>query len=204
LAAVFRDRGIARATVGDDAGALEDFARADDLISELPAAAGAKNRRWADMRARRGWILLLNAQKQALADFEAVLKENPKDFEALVGRGYARVKLGDWKLATLDAAAAVQLAPKSPGVLFNAAGIFAQASVAVVEESTPAEAAEKSTEFHEKAVALLRECFTACRNDKERAFYLRSARTDPALNPLKSRPALAALLEEFAAGERRP
>src|SRR6202023_414787 len=63
---VFRDRGLARAELGNLAGAIEDFSRALEIKPDSKS------------RAQRGWIyLVLEAPKLAVQDFEEAVKLDP-------------------------------------------------------------------------------------------------------------------------------
>jgi tetratricopeptide (TPR) repeat protein len=58
---------------------------------------------------------------EAIADFDAILKKDPDDYGAIMGRGYIRFQQKDHERAILDFARAIQLNPKN-AVAFNNRG----------------------------------------------------------------------------------
>ena len=115
LESVYRGRGLARAELGQYAGAIEDFTKALELH---PSSA---------VQAFRGWsYLVTEAPRLALRDFELAIKLDPKNGDALAGRGFARARLGRFVEAVADADAAMRVGPSSPRLLYNVARIYAQ------------------------------------------------------------------------------
>ena len=91
-------RGLARANLGDDPGAVEDYNRS------LALDADASN-----IRTRRGWTYVLNPDRLALADFERAIKLNPRNGDAHNGRGFVLARLGRYREAVEDAEKALAL-----------------------------------------------------------------------------------------------
>jgi serine/threonine protein kinase/lipoprotein NlpI len=129
---VLEIRGLARVARKNYSGAVADFTRALDLVSDVDS--GSRSR----LLNRRGWAYhFADAARLALDDFDASLKLDQNQSDALAGRGLARVRLGDWRDAVADAEAAVRLARRAVETGgdfddrvqadFNAARIYAQA-----------------------------------------------------------------------------
>ena len=115
LESVYRGRGLARAELGQYAGAIEDFTKALELH---PSSA---------VQAFRGWsYLVTEAPRLALRDFELAIVLDPKNGDALAGRGFALARLGRFVEAIADAEAATRVGPSSPRLLYNVARIYAQ------------------------------------------------------------------------------
>ncbi len=180
-AAVFRERGLARLKTGDDAGAMEDFARCTALVPDssfLPAA--SDQRRQADLYSHRGWAYLLKSQKLALAEFDAAVKLSPNDGEPYTGRGYVRALLGDHQGAIADAQQATKLGPPSAGLHFNVAGIYAEALKQLEKQGDQDQAADQC---RAQAIQSLQACLKLA--GPQKAFFLQQIKTDPALDPLR-------------------
>jgi tetratricopeptide (TPR) repeat protein len=132
-AKVFEIRGLARETRRDDAGAVADFNRALELT---PDAEPPQRSRLLNLR---GWAYqFADLPRMALPDFEESLRLVPRHSDALCGRALARIRLGEWQPAVVDAEAAVRLAKaRNPHTwedrqaqtqaLFNAARVYALA-----------------------------------------------------------------------------
>ena len=130
---VFEIRGLAREARRDFAGAVADFNRALELT---PDAEPPQRSRLLNLR---GWAYqYADAPRLALSDFEESLRLEPDQSDALGGRGLARIRLGEWRPAVVDAEAAVQLAKTmnphtreerqaQTQALFNAARVYALA-----------------------------------------------------------------------------
>ena len=99
---VLEIRGLARLARQDYSGAIDD-------LRPGPRVCGP--RRDPETRTRllnqRGWAYhFADAPRLALDDFEASLKLDKDQSDALAGRGLARIRLGEWRPAVADAEAA--------------------------------------------------------------------------------------------------
>ncbi|MCH8922751.1 MAG: tetratricopeptide repeat protein, partial [Planctomycetes bacterium] len=198
LAIVYRERGIARNLVGEVSPAMDDFARAMELLSLTKGPPTAFERsRYRNLRMRRGWAYLLRFRQLAMADFNAAIKEDPNDAEPYTGRGYAWVKLGDYQKATRDADRAVLLKSKNPGVYFNAAGIYAQAIPLVLADKTAEDRDQQAKTYGARALDHLRTCLKMS-TQRQQQFYLRQIGQDDALDPIRTGEALRRLTDEFS------
>ncbi len=97
-------RGIAKYTIGDHKGALDDLNRAIDM-----------NPRNAEAYCLRGFIKsrsCVKGEKQAIEDFNRAIEIDPVYAEAYCNRGDAKVFHGDYKKAIEDLTRAVELDPE--------------------------------------------------------------------------------------------
>ena len=103
--------------LGDYAGATDDYTRALLIKPD-----------W-DIQTHRGWAYFFaEAPGLALRDFDEAVRLNPANVDAYVGRGLARVSLGQTEDAVADADEALRRDPAAPEMLHNIACIFAQAA----------------------------------------------------------------------------
>src|SRR5262249_50248679 len=106
-----RARGEARVRLGDFAGAVEDYTHPLQL------------KRDASLLEHRGWALFFtDAWKLAERDFDEVVRLAIHPGDAQVGRGLARVMLGDYRRAVADAEAVLrERGPETPEMMHNIA-----------------------------------------------------------------------------------
>jgi tetratricopeptide (TPR) repeat protein len=171
-AATHRARGLLHAQRREYRDAVEAYSRALELKAD------------AETFSNRGWAYLMqDALRPALDDFDAALKLNPKDADALAGRGTALMMRG----RAVDVAEAVAAAEKSlrprPWTvprLMACAGIYARAA-AVLEGANDPDAGR----CLRRAVALVREAMALVPEKERPAFWHNGVLTDPALLPLQ-------------------
>jgi tetratricopeptide (TPR) repeat protein len=179
---VLEIRGLARVARRELSGAIADYTRAIELRPDLEPAVKAR------LLNRRGWAHhFADATRLALDDFEASLKVAADQPEARAGRGFARVRLGDWKEAVADADAAVRLlgtmatgegaAEARLQARFNAVRIYAQATEANRQGER---AVELDRAYRRRALDLLRHAL-----EDAPAQERDQLRSDPALRPLR-------------------
>ena len=131
-AEILEIRGLARLERENYSGAIDDYGQALGLRSAQDRETRTR------LLNKRGWAYqFADAARLALADFEASLKLDRNQSDALAGRGLARIRLGEWRPALADADASLRLAESSPPAerdpestrqaYFNAARIYAQA-----------------------------------------------------------------------------
>jgi tetratricopeptide (TPR) repeat protein len=180
--------GLARLTTENYPGAISDLTRA---IATLPEPQPEVKTRLLN---RRGWAYhFADAPRLALADFEASLKLVDDQSDAFCGRGLARIRLGQWRLAVADADTAIRLTRLTPTsedgadvksqTYFNAARIYAQAvEYAAREVSREGQrAVSLYRRYHARALALLDEALRHVPDATRRQVIL----DDPALKPLR-------------------
>jgi tetratricopeptide (TPR) repeat protein len=181
-------RGLARVARRNQSGAIADYTRALELRRDLDLATRSR------LLNHRGWAFqFADAPRLALDDFEDSLALVKDQSDAHCGRGLARVRLGDWRRAVVDAEAAVRLALLSPpqnGGLddqvqadFNAARIYAQAiEFAARDVGRDGErAVTLYRTYRSRAVELLQKTLRRVPDPARRKEIL----SDPALKPLR-------------------
>ena len=187
---VLEIRGLARLARQDFSGAIDDYGQALGLRSAQDRETRTR------LLNKRGWAYhFADAPRLARDDFEASLKLDRNQSDALAGRGLARVRLGEWRPAVADAEASLRLAapassiPGDPGksrqAHFNAARIYAQAvEFAAQEVSREGErAVTLYRRYRTRALDLLDEALRREPDPARRTEIL----NDPALRPLRLR-----------------
>jgi tetratricopeptide (TPR) repeat protein len=171
-------RASVRTRLGDYAGAQTDYGRALEVAPD------------AEIHTARGWTYLLtDTPRLALADFEQALKREGNHADALVGRGQARVQLGQVSQALADAREALRVGPGSSRLSYNAARVLARAS-ALAEKRTGPQGREG---LGREAVALLSDALRRLPAKQRAEFWRTRVLADLALQPLRSTPAFQRL-----------
>jgi serine/threonine protein kinase/tetratricopeptide (TPR) repeat protein len=193
-AEVYRAYGLVQARLGKLTEGTSALTRAVELRPED-----------SELRAARGWVYLVcDAPKLALPDFDEAVRllhgreaSQPEArgasealADALNGRGYARVLLGDQRQALADAEAALRLLPRKPRSLYNTARIFAQAAGRA--DKDPARA-----EHQNAAVTLIRQALERLPRQEADAFWRDYIRADPALLALQQVPGFVQLKGKY-------
>ena len=187
---VLEIRGLARLARQNYSGAIDDYAQALGLRPAQDAETRTR------LLNKRGWAYhFADAPRLARADFEASLKLDRDQSDALAGRGLARIRLGEWRPAIADAEASIRLAASaSPAArdpeasrqaLFNAARIYAQAvEFAAGEVSREGErAVSQYRHYRTRALDLLDQALKGVTSEERNRFL-----SDPALKPLRLAP----------------
>jgi tetratricopeptide (TPR) repeat protein len=143
-------------------------------------------------RCYRGWTYLLtDAVRLALRDFEACLRADPTNADALAGRGNARIRLKQMDEALADAKAAEKHGPLTDRLLYNLTRIYAQVVGQLEAEGRRArlglarEAAERLAVYKETALDCLRRTLEKLPKEKQPAFWRKQVETDPAFTALR-------------------
>lgn len=184
VADVFRARALAQQKLGRFRESLADVARALELEP------GASN-----MLVRRGWAMLLEANKLAEADFDAAVAANPQNSDAWNGRGYARVMMGNIPGALQDAEEGVKRAmvqARAQGAaawpnIYNAATIYAQA-VKSVQGDMKMPAAARAANTKNLTVRTMQILIQALQvgGATQQAAIVQTIKGDTALDPIRS------------------
>ncbi len=184
VADVFRARSLAQQKLGRFRESLSDVARALELEP------GASN-----MLVRRGWAMLLEANKLAEADFDAAVTANPENADAWNGRGYARVMMGNIPGAIQDAEEGVKRSMVQAGKqgsaawpnIYNAATIYAQAVKTVqADANMPAETRTANvTNLTGRAMQIIIQTLQVG-GASQQAAILQTIQGDTALDPIRN------------------
>jgi tetratricopeptide (TPR) repeat protein len=177
---LFRLRARARAQSGDLAGVVEDYTRA---LAVRPDA---------QLRTARGWAYLVQAAPRlARIDFEEALRFAPEDGAARVGRGYARVQLGDVSGGGADADQALKRGPRTPRLLYSAARVFAQAAGRDVPRA--------AGRWRQRALDTLADALRALPAQERAAFWRDHVARDEAFDPVARSADFARLAQQYPA-----
>jgi serine/threonine protein kinase/tetratricopeptide (TPR) repeat protein len=188
----YQARGLARANLGDDPGAVEDYTRA------LALEPNASN-----MRTRRGWTYLLSSQKLAENEFREAIRLNPENADAHSGLGYTRVLAGRYEEAIGDAEKAVALGPRAPELLYNAGCILAKAVELAGADARYADRSERASRHAERALDLIREALERLPPPRRTSFWEETVANDPALKAIRASAGFAELDARYTDQRRR-
>jgi tetratricopeptide (TPR) repeat protein len=185
---VYQARGLARSKVKQHAGAVADYTRALEL-EVTPSALLA-----------RGWIYLLvyDAPRLALPDFEEALRLAPDSADGYNGRGYALVLLGRPEQGVANALEALKLGPADSRHCYNAARIYSRAVGQFGEGRSDPESRDQCREWQERAVQLLRRSLSLRPTAGRSSFWRECVLADSAFKPLQRSAAFAQLAAEYS------
>jgi tetratricopeptide (TPR) repeat protein len=182
---IFLGRGLARMRLGKYPEAAEDYSR---VLAQAPDA---------ELYQHRGWAhFFSDARKLALRDFSKAIELDPVAGDAYIGRGLARVMLGDYRGAIADAEAALQRKPDAPEMMHNIACIFAQA-VARAEANREADHQASVEDFRCRALEAVRQTLNMLQPEERPAFWRDKVLSDEALGPIRADARFKQLQEEI-------
>jgi hypothetical protein len=120
-----------------------------------------------------------------------------------VGRGLARVMLGDYRRAVVDAETVLSAnKPDTPEMMHNVACIYALAAARVRVDSVEIQRETLEKRYRQQAIAALGKALLLVPADKRFAFWDEKMRPDPALDSVRASPEFtqfdAQLQKEFA------
>ncbi len=171
-AGVYQARGMIHAQLHEYQKAVEAYDRAVRIRPDAPTLAYC------------GWAYLkLDALQPALNKFEAALKLEATNADALCGRGLARVRLGDVRGALEDAEAAQNLDSHKPELLFQTACIYAQAARRV--DAQGAVIGNPAAQYRERSVKLLSALMGRMPEREREAYWHDRIESEPALDPIR-------------------
>jgi tetratricopeptide (TPR) repeat protein len=183
---LFRARGSVRMKLGKYPDAAEDYSHALALAAD------------ADIYQHRGWALFFaDAWRLALRDFARAIELDPTAADAYVGRGLARVMLGDYTEAVADAESALSRAPRTPEMMHNVACIFAQSAVRAAADPLAQNQETRAAEYRDRAVDIVRRTMALAQPEERQAFWHDKVLGDAALVPLRDHPEFHRLHEEY-------
>ncbi len=181
-AELYELRALAKQDLSDYQGAIEDDTLA---IAMRPESAV--------LRARRGGLhLITDAPRSALRDFDESIRldgSGPDSVDAYLGRGLARVTLGQHREAVADASRALRQSEPTDKRLYNAARIYARAAIAASAEvkKTGKDALGLVSRYQDQAVDLLRHAWRVLPAAKRPTFVRDVVANDPVLVTLRHR-----------------
>jgi serine/threonine-protein kinase len=191
-AEIFRGRGLARLHLQELRGAVEDYTRALQLQPD------------ADVYTLRGWAYILKKEWQpAREDFEAALRRNPAHGDARIGRGYARVQLGQYREGIADALTP-PVEPTTPEMHFNLACLFAQAAGKAAEDVTAPDRLVLATQLRQHASQAIHAALEKVTPGQRWPVWQEKMLPDEALNPIRGSAEFTRLLEEIENQYARP
>ena len=139
------------------------------------------------MLTRRGWLYLISqAPALALRDFDRAIELDPTNSDAYEGRGEARIRLGDHRVAVADVETALRLGIPSERLAYNAARIYAQAALAVTSEvrRKGRDAVILANKYQDRAVVLTTEAMRRIPPERRAEFWRDQIQADPALQSI--------------------
>jgi tetratricopeptide (TPR) repeat protein len=191
VAQVYRARGQAKRSLGNVAGALEDYGAA--LRLEPSSAA----------HAFRGWLYLeLNSLHLARAEFEKAIRLDPGNADARAGHGRTLIGVGEVEQAVAEARRVVQLA--RPHEDADARPPQEKARLAYLAAEIYALAAGKfepgptRTAYQAQAIYLLRTALKLTPAPKRAKFLREYIDADRALDPVRGSPEFPRTAEVYS------
>jgi tetratricopeptide (TPR) repeat protein len=183
---LFRSRGLARMKRGRYLEAVDDYSRALELAPD------------ADIYEHRGWAhFFCDAWKLADRDFCRAIELNPGTKVARVGRGLARVMLGDYVGAAADADAGADGRALSCEMTHNVACIFAQAVVHAEADARETNRRALAAKYRARAFAAIRQTLALLAPSERAAFWNDTILTERALTPIRKDLEFRELDEQF-------
>jgi serine/threonine protein kinase/Tfp pilus assembly protein PilF len=173
---VFSGRGSAREKLGNLPGAIEDYTQS------------LQRKRDVEILQHRGWAyVLLDAWKLAQRDFDYVIRMDPRRSDAYVGRGLARVLLGDYRRGVSDAEVVQRRKqPDTPVMMHNLACLFAQAVAQVKADTQEERRATLEPLYRRQAIEALRKTLLLLPREQRLTFWQEQMRPDRALDPIRT------------------
>jgi eukaryotic-like serine/threonine-protein kinase len=185
-ASFFRTRTRARMQLGDFIGAADDATRALDLAPD------------AELWAYRGWAYFFtDAARLALRDFDEALRLDDGLTDAYVGRGLAKVMLGQSADAIADADEGLRRKPRTAEMMHNVACIFALAA-GLAEKLDDSEAATKARVLANRAVKIVQQALEMVPSPQRAAFWREKVYPDSALAAIRSHESFKELEKSYS------
>jgi tetratricopeptide (TPR) repeat protein len=200
LAAFLRERALARLITRDFEGGMTDAEVASELVTSRSGGLTRADRdRFAWLDTRRGWSYLLSPQlaaQRAIKAFDKAIRSGSTGGDPLTGRASARLVLGQYREAIADAARAVEIGPPVPGVLYNAASVYAAARPLVERDQSATDREALSAAWLAESIALLRRAFEPADVPTRQAFWMEFDR-DAFFDSIRATAELKQLRAEF-------
>ncbi len=133
-----------------------------------------------------------------MADFEAVLRLDSANIDALCGRGHARVRLRQVAAGVQDAEEALRRGLRKPPQLFSLACLYAQAALQtrVAQRGTLAKCGDQFL-YQDRAIDLLIAVMEATPEPQRKAFWQANVANERELVPLRIMPKMQELVRRY-------
>lgn len=144
----------------------------------------------ASVSARLGWAFLASgAEGPAVLDFNTAIRLDPSNPDPYVGRGLARVQLGQHREAVNDAEEALRRGKESWRIAYNAARIYSQAGSAVSAESMRKGQVPfyLIPRYQDRAAELVREALKRSPAEERNSLLRDTILPDPVFKPIQRR-----------------
>jgi tetratricopeptide (TPR) repeat protein len=190
-ARLYRERGLARARLGQHAEAIDDYGRA------LESTTNDAER--ASLYLSRGQeYLIVNALQPALRDFTETIRLDPKSADAHLGRAHVCLKRREPDEAVVDADRAVKLGPREPRLWHGAARVFAVAAAQQSDERgrNPRQALIRSR-WQGRAVMLLDLALDLVPAGQRETYWRDNVLKDAALDSIRREPGFVGLARRY-------
>jgi tetratricopeptide (TPR) repeat protein len=182
---IFRGRGLARMKLGKYPEAVDDYTRALELAPD------------AEIYQHRGWAhFFSDAWKLAVRDFSKAIELVPDTTDAYIGRGLARVLLGDYRRAVADAEEALRRQPSTPEMMHNIACTFAQAT-AHAQADVPGADRKSVASYRRRALETVHQTLALLSSEDRRAFWQDKILPDTALAAIRNDAEFRRLEEDY-------
>ncbi len=124
-----------------------------------------------------------------MPDFQEAIRRDPSNADAYNGRGYARLRLGEYRDGVADAERALSLGETTPDLTFKAARVYALAAVVVTASARKSgqDSVRLVSRYQGRAAGLLRETIRRLPPDRRDSFVSDVIHLDPALRMLHRR-----------------
>ncbi len=180
---VYLARGMIHAQLGKHAAAIEAYNLALQMKQDPTA------------RTQRGWAYLhVDSPKLARADFQFALDKGEPTFDALCGRGMARVRLGQVTEAVADAAAAVRYATDAESLRLIACVYARAGAVTIIRDSR----SRLGASCEERAVELLTQALGKVPRGERADFWRTRVQKEEALASVRDHPRMQRLSRQWS------
>jgi serine/threonine protein kinase/Tfp pilus assembly protein PilF len=187
---LYRSRGTALMKLRRYPEAAEDYTR---VVATEPDS---------DIYTHRGWAhAFSDAWQLALRDFDKALEQKQKNGDTYIGRGLAKVMLGRYREAVMDAEQALQRPPEAPEMMHNIACIFAQAAARVEGDSGERDRRTLVESYRKQAVRAVCQSVALVPAESRMKFWRDKIQSDRWLDPIRDSAEFQQLKEKLAVGQ---
>jgi tetratricopeptide (TPR) repeat protein len=146
----------------------------------------------------RGWAYLrLGAIQLAQRDFEAALRLDETDVDALCGRGHIRVRLGQVADGLGDVEKALRHGRPEPPLFYSAALIYARAAGQTRAQARDRSSLDDAYVYQERSIRLVRAALEQIPEADRKAFWRANVENERELLPVRDAPEMVALARQY-------